>query len=128
MREALWRQGFERAQLRGDDSNKSVQTLDRRNGAQCVALLQPCNEAAQLVQYELEPQLARLMDDDEQELVGVLRSRANALQRQQLVEREVRSVGQLVVWPFLRIAQNVATSSAAMSSTRIVSVVKNGSP
>ncbi len=46
---------------------------------------------------------------------------ARALERQQLVERQVAGVGDFV-------GQKVETSSAAMSSTRIVSVVKNGSP
>ena len=42
---------------------------------------------------------------------------------EQLVEREIRAVGDFVV-----VAQNVDTSSETTSSTRIISVVKNGSP
>jgi hypothetical protein len=39
------------------------------------------------VKYELEPQLAGLVDDDEQELVGVLRLGARPLQLEQLAKR-----------------------------------------
>ena len=61
------------------------------------------------------------MHDDEQQLIRMLGLRSRALKIEQLIEREIRTVVQLL-------AQKVATSSAAISSTRIVSVVKNGSP
>src|SRR3954465_3256508 len=72
---------------------------------QCVDALHPCERAEriarleqgdqslELVQNELEPQLARLVHDYEEQLVGVLGLGAGALQLQQLVEREVRRVG-----------------------------------
>ena len=69
----------------------------------------------------LEPQLARLVHDDEQQLVGMLGPRTRALQLEQRVELQVRAVGDLV-------AQKVDTSSDATSSTASISVVKNGSP
>ena len=57
----------------------------------------PSIESVEVVQDRLEPQLARLVHDDEQQLVGMLRLRARPLQREQLVEREVRAVGDFVV-------------------------------
>jgi hypothetical protein len=79
------------------------------------------------VENLLEPQLARLMHDDEEQLVGMLGNRARMLQPEQAVEGEVRAVGELVLGG-RRGAQKVATSRAATSSTRIISVVKYGSP
>ena len=73
------------------------------------------------MENELEPELTRLVNDDEQQLIRMLGRGSQSLQGEKLVEGEVRRIGELL-------AQNVATSSAAMSSTRIVSVVKNGSP
>ena len=96
------------------------------NSASCAR--QRVDQRVQLVEDLLEPQLARLVHDDEEQLVGVLGHRARALQLQQLVEREVRAVRDLGVIGARRVAQNVATSSEPTSSTRIISVVKNGSP
>ena len=50
------------------------------------------HEMIHLVQHALEPQLARLMHDDEQQLVGMLGHHARTLQREQLVEREIGPV------------------------------------
>jgi hypothetical protein len=127
--EPLWRQRFERGELRCDDAHQRVEAFDSRDGAERVALLEPGDEPAELVKNELEPQLTGLVNDDEQQLVGMLGGGAEPLQRQKLLESEVLSVSQVFVsWLFRWLAQNVATPSAAMSSTRIVSVVKNGSP
>src|SRR5207253_758631 len=89
------------------------------------------DQAVQVMEDRLEPELACLVDDDEQQLVRMLWCRARLLEREQLLEREVGRVGDVVrhvpsaVHPT---SQNVATSKAATSSTIIVSVVKNGSP
>src|ERR1700680_568923 len=48
------------------------------------------------MENELEPELARLMGDDEKQLVGVLGRGAGALQLQQLVEREIGRISDLV--------------------------------
>src|SRR4029078_6178645 len=126
------RQGLQRRELTGDDVDERVDSFHRCQRTQSIARLQQLDESLQLVQDQLEPQLARLMHDDEEELVGGARLRAWPLQAEQLVESEIRGVGYLRVLGFLRclrsrlpcaLRQNVATSSAPMSSTRIVSVV-----
>ena len=96
----------------------------RTPASRCVERV---DEQVELVEDDLEPELARLVHDDEQQLVGVLGSERGRCSCEQLVEREVRSVGDLGRRQ-RRVAQKVATSSAATSSTRIISVVKNGSP
>ena len=121
LREPLRRKRFQRGELCGHDAHQRIDSLDRPDSTECVALLEARDQPAQLVKNELEPELTRLVDDDEQQLVGMFRVGTQSLQRKQLVEGEIRGVGELF-------AQNVATSSAAMSSTRIVSAVKNGSP
>ena len=67
------------------------------------------------------------MYDDEQQLIRMFGNGAWLLQVEQPVEREIRAVGQLV-GGIRRGAQKVATSRAVTSSTRIISVVKYGSP
>ena len=57
-----------------------------------VAVLEARLQVRSLVQELLEPQLVDLVDDDEQELVVLVRARA--LGAQDLVEREVRRVRQ----------------------------------
>jgi hypothetical protein len=66
------------------------QALERRR--QLVAGEVPAG-GAQLVQDELQPQLAGLVLDDEQQLVVVLGAAAGVLRGQQVVEVEVRGVG-----------------------------------
>ena len=66
------RQAFERDDALAVARALAVQRVDR---------------AAELVDGELEPQLVRLMDDDEQQLV--IRIRHRALRRQQLVDFQI---------------------------------------
>jgi hypothetical protein len=80
------------------------------------ARLERHDESVQVVQDRLEPQLARLVHDDEQQFVGMLRLRPRTLQRQQLVERQIGAVGDFVT-------QNVDTPKDSTSSTAITSVV-----
>ena len=89
LRKPLRWQRLERGELRRDDSHQSVQPLHCTHGAQSVTILESRDERGELVQNELEPKLAGLMDDDEQQLVRVLRRRAQTLQRQQLIESQV---------------------------------------
>jgi hypothetical protein len=42
------------------------------------------------VENQLEPELARLMDNDEEQLIRMLGSRAKPLEVQQLIECEIR--------------------------------------
>ena len=126
--EVLRGKRLERGELRRDDPHERVDASHAEERELGLALLERVDQAVELVQDLLEPQLARLMHDDEQQLVGVLGLRPRPLQREQLVEREVRPVGDLAVGLPRRVAQNVATSSETTSSTRIISVVKNGSP
>ena len=53
----------------------------------------PRARRAQLVDHQLEPELGRLVDHDEQHLVVAVRDRA--LTAQQAVELEIAAVGQL---------------------------------
>lgn len=120
--ETLGRKGFERVELRSDDSDERVYPLYGAEGTKRIRFLELCMKCFELVQNELEPQLTRLMNDDEEKLVRMFRARPRSLQLKQLIQRKIRRVVDLLF------AQNEATSSAATSSTRIVSGVKNGSP
>lgn len=73
LRETLRRQRFESSQLSSDNADESIDALHRGNRAESVAFTQTRNQSAQLVENQLEPQLARLMNDDEQKLIGMLR-------------------------------------------------------
>lgn len=61
----LRRQCLQRSELRGYDPNKCVDSLYRRDCTKGVVLLEARDERAELVENELEPQLARLMYDNE---------------------------------------------------------------
>jgi hypothetical protein len=45
------------------------------------------------VEHHLEPQLVDLVDDDEEHLVVVLRLRLRPLQRDKLIDAQIRAVG-----------------------------------
>src|SRR4029453_949381 len=66
--------------------------LERVERVRRVGVFQAALQVHPLVQELLEPQLLDLMDDDEQQLVVLGRERARG--GQQLVEREIRRVGQ----------------------------------
>jgi hypothetical protein len=68
------------------------------------------------------------VDDDEKQLVGMLGLRSRPLEIEKLAQGQVRAVVDLLLRPLRFPAQNVDTSSVLTSSTRMVSVVKNGSP
>src|SRR2546423_1297545 len=132
LRQSLWREGLQGRPLASDDVNQRVDPSHRCKRAESIPALKQADQPVELVQNELEPELARLMHDDEQELVGVLGLRAGTLKAEELVEREVGRVGDLLALTRERCRtaglailslQNVETSSAATSSTRIVSVV-----
>src|SRR5437868_14659449 len=131
LREALRRKRLQRRQLAGDDVNQRIDSSDRRERAEGVAVLEQPNQSIELVQYELEPELTGLMDDDEKQLVGMLGLRARTLKAEKLVEREVGRIGDFLALTRWRcgsaslatlLLQKVDTSSAPTSSTRIVSV------
>src|SRR3954470_18040083 len=131
LREPLGRQCLERRELTGDDVHQRVDPAHGCQRTEGVVGLEQSNQTSQLVQNELEPQLTGLMNDDEEELVRVLGSRARALELQQLVERQIGGIGDFLtrlLWRswrgvFDRLArQKVETSSWLTSSTRIVSV------
>jgi hypothetical protein len=71
--EALWRQCLESGELSGDDPHESIDAFHGCYGAERVAFRQTSDKPAQLVQYELEPKLAGLVNDYEEQLVGMLR-------------------------------------------------------
>src|SRR5438105_9452908 len=96
LRESLWREGFQCRQLASDDVNQRVDPSHGGERAESVPALKQADQSVELVQHELEPELARLMHDDEQELVGMLGLRAGTLKAQELVEREVGRVGDLL--------------------------------
>ena len=124
LREALGRQCVERRQLVGDDAHERVEPLCHHHRGGHARRLERVHERIELVQDHLEPELAGLVHDDEQQLVGVLRLRQGTLERQQLVQREVAAVaGGFLLVPNGARRQKVATSSVVTSSTRIVSAV-----
>src|SRR5205085_4265950 len=133
----LWREGLERIELRRHDAHQRIQPAHVPEGMPCVEALERDRQLVQLEQDCLEPEFTRLMDDDEQQLVRMFWRRPRPLQREQLIESEVRPVIDAGVSRrrrrrapacAFRRAQKVATSSATMSSTSIVSTAKNGSP
>ena len=131
LREVLGRYRLQRVELRGHDPHQGVEAT---HVPECAAGIVAREHGRQLIQLEedcLEPQLARLMHDDEEKFIGVLGTRPRPLQREQLVEGEIRPVvyGR-DIRPFAtaRRTQKVATSSDTMSSTSIVSAAKKGSP
>ena len=77
----------------GDDDLEDRQDPPQRvGGLGRVVGLQPALGVGDLVEELLEPQLVDLVDDDEQQLVVLVR--AGALCAEHLVEREVGRVGQ----------------------------------
>ena len=80
------------------------QPLNRVDAAEILADLERFAAAEMahrrfdLVQHLLEPQLVDLMDDDEEQLVVVRRVALRNLQREQLVDVEIRAVGQRGRW------------------------------
>ena len=97
LREVLRRERLEGGELRRHDSHERVDASHAEERELRFLLLERVDQSVELVEDLLEPQLARLMHDDEEQLVRVLGRRARALQREQLVEREIRPVGDLVV-------------------------------
>src|SRR5207253_2602400 len=127
----LRRKRLERRKLSGDYMDKGVHSPNRSQCTKRVPGFEKRNESLELVQNQFEPELARLMHDDEQQLVGVLGLGSGTLEPKQLVERQIRRIGELVAG-FLGcgggrralarlVGQKVATSRDATSSTRIVS-------
>jgi len=87
LREPLRRKRLQRRELRGDYAHEGVDACHGRQGPARVVFLHGAHEHSQLVQHDLEPQLGRLVHDDEQQLVGVHWGRARPFQREELVER-----------------------------------------
>src|SRR5262245_19618559 len=106
------------------DAHQRVDALDVPERLTRLGVFHRVDERSQVGEDDLEPQLARLVHDDEQQLIRMFRLRPRALQRQELVELEVIRVIDVV----LLVSQKLDTSSATMSSTRMVSSVWNGSP
>jgi hypothetical protein len=65
----------ERRQLLGHDPHQRVDALNPPERLADLACFEGRDEAVHVVQDRLEPQFARLVHDDEQQLVGVLRLR-----------------------------------------------------
>jgi len=70
--------------------DKRVDSSHCGEGAERVTCFDERDESVDLVENQLEPELARLMDDDEKQLVGVFRAGAGALQLEKFVEGEIR--------------------------------------
>ena len=88
----LRRQCLERIQLRRDDAHERVEPTHVPESATGVGALERARQLIELEENRLEPELTRLMHDDEEQLVRVLRRRSRTLQREQLVEREIGAV------------------------------------
>jgi hypothetical protein len=123
LREALRRQRLQRRQLPRDDADEGVDPLDGADCSERVPAFHCTDQRIELVEDDLEPQLARLMHDDEQQLIGMGRLRSWALKGEELVEREVGSVVEARVGIPIGGAHRVDTASATTSATSIVSVV-----
>ena len=53
--------------------HQGIHSFDRANSAERIALFEASHQCAELVKNQLEPELARLVDDDEQQLIGMFR-------------------------------------------------------
>src|SRR2546430_3521321 len=102
------------------DPHQGVDPLYMPERAPGIVQLQRVNQRADFGENDLEPELARLVDDDEEQLVGMLGRRPAALETQQFVEREIARVVDVAK---IVAAQKLDTWSATTSSTRIVSFV-----
>ena len=91
-REVLRRQQRERRELGRHDAHHAVDALHLPQRQPAVALLEGGRKRVEIAEQHLEPQLARLVHDDEQEFVGVLWRRARALEVEELLEGEIRTV------------------------------------
>src|SRR5215208_15968 len=69
LRKALRRKCFECAELSGHNPDQRIHSLHRRKCPQRVVAAETRAQRIELVKNELEPQLARLMHDDEEKLV-----------------------------------------------------------
>jgi hypothetical protein len=97
LREALRRQRLEGRQLTGDYPDEGVHSLHRCQRSQRVTGLEQRNESGQLMENQLEPELACLVHDDEQQLVRMLGRGTGTLQAEQLFQRQVGRVIELCV-------------------------------
>ncbi len=84
------RHRLDHVELGHDELEDRQHALERRERARLVPLLEHPLQVAELVDQLLEPELVDLVDDDEEDLVVLVRPRA--LGAEDLLEREVRGV------------------------------------
>ena len=90
--EVLRRQRLERVELRGHDAHQGIEPAHVPECAAAVVAGKGGGQLIELEQDRLEPQLARLVHDDEQQLVRMFGARPQPLQRKQLVQGEIRTI------------------------------------
>ena len=88
----LRRHCLERRELRRYDLNNRVDALRCEYRVHHLTAFHRAPEVIDLVQHALEPQLTRLMNHNEQKLIGMFRLGSRSLKRQELVQREIRTV------------------------------------
>src|SRR5688500_8012979 len=93
LREALGWARLERRELGGDDMNERVDTLDGGQSAERIVGRDQGDERGQLVKNQLEPQLARLVHADEEQLVGMCGYRPGARPAEQRIKGEISGAG-----------------------------------
>ena len=89
------RHRLDHVQLRDNELEDRQDALEGGGGARVVAFLEHPLEVAELVDQLLEPELVDLVDDDEEDLVVLVRGRP--LSAEDLLQREVRRVRERLV-------------------------------
>ena len=104
------RHRLEHVDLGDDRLQDREDPLHRHERRTAVADLQPVLEPPELVQEHLEPELVHLVDDDEEQLVVLGPLRQRLLGREEVVQVQVRRVGERRV---LLHARNIVINSRA---------------
>jgi hypothetical protein len=89
------RHRLDHVELRDDELEDRQEALEGRERARGVAGFERLLQVAELVDQLLEPELVDLVDDDEEDLVVLVRLRP--LRTEDLLQREVRRVRQRLV-------------------------------
>jgi hypothetical protein len=95
------------------DPLNGVDSLEVVTGLMRIAGEERVSNGFELEQRILEPQLVRLVDDDEQQLVVCRRIREEALKREQLGDPQVRAIGKLAVFLAKARARDVPVADLA---------------
>ncbi len=98
------RHRFEDVQLGDQYLEDGEDPLQRMPHAMRLVASKQRRDVIEFVQQLLEPQLVHLVDDDEQQLVVLWRTRSRLLQREQRIDVQVALVGHHRIWTVAHVA------------------------